>query len=595
MSKDKSEISQQIKTLVSHLNKKRKRQFLMILFLMILGSLSEVVSIGLVVPFLGALSSPEVLFEHELVKPIVNFLEISSPEGLLLPFTIIFISVVIMAGSIRLVLLYTMIRFSHAIGSDLGVNVYRRTLYQDYSSYVEQNSSEIINSVIVKVNTITGEVIKPLLVLISSLLLILGIVSVLLVVDTQIALTAFLGFGAIYLLAVKLTHVRLRSNSKLIADHSTRIVKSLQEGLGSFRDVLIENTQDFFCRIYKNSDQLLRRASGDNSFIAGSPRFVMEGLGITLIAVLAYSLRVGNDGFEGVLPVLGALALGAQRLLPVMQNLYDSLSTLKGSQSSLQDVLELLDQELPLYLSESSKRSLPFRKDISLRNVSFRYSLDSHKVLSGINLTFNKGSRIGFVGKTGSGKSTLMDLVMGLIHPSQGAVEIDGVLLNRSNQHVWWKNIAHVPQNIYLSDSTLIENIAFGLENDKVDLESVVRAAKCAQIHSFIESLPQGYKTRVGERGVRLSGGQRQRIGIARALYKGADVVVLDEATSALDSKTEADVMRSIEDLNKDVTILIIAHRITTLKTCDAICVLKDGEIEKILTYEELVRELDLS
>jgi len=582
----------QIKELLSFLSSKRRTQLFLIGALMVVGSLAEVASIGLVIPFLGALTSPEVIYQKESLYPLINYFGINSPQELLFPFTVTFIVAVVISGIIRLLLLYVTIRFSHFVGHDLGVSIYRRTLFQSYSFHSSHNSSEIINGIVLKINTITGGVIRPLLTIMTSFLFIIGIVTALMFVDTKTSMLAFIGFGLIYFIVIKFTRNILQKNGQKIAFYSTQVIKSLQEGLGGIRDVLIDGTQNFFSTIYKDADISSRRASATNTFIGGSPRFILESLGMVLIAILAYSLTSQENSFESVIPILGALALGAQRLLPSMQQLYESYATIKGAQASLEDVLNLLRKGLPSYSDLSFIEPLKIRNDIVLNNISFRYADDLPLVLKNINLKFKVGSRIGFVGETGSGKSTLLDILMGLIRPSTGELLIDNELISSHNRHNWWRNIAHVPQSIFLSDNSIKENIAFGID-DNMNLSEVQNAAKLAHIDSIIDNLPDGYKTNVGERGVRLSGGQKQRIGIARALYKNVLVLVLDEATSSLDTKTESSVMKSIDRLSKNLTVFFVAHRISTLKNCDIIYVLEKGEIVKSLTYEELSESND--
>jgi ATP-binding cassette subfamily B protein len=417
----------------------------------------------------------------------------------------------------------------------------------------------------------------------------IAILIAILFVDATIALAAFGGFGLIYALIVKLTHTRLSINGQIVAQESTNVIKSLQEGLGGIRDVLIDGRQDAYCQIYRNADQPLRRAQGGNSFISSSPRFVTEALGMLLIASLAYTLTQEPDGVSRVIPVLGALALGAQRLLPVLQQAYSSWSVILGGQASLQDTLELLDQSLPDYADQPPKKSLPFKQCICLNQLWFRYNHQAPWVLKDLNLTIAKGSRVGFIGDTGSGKSTLLDIVMGLLQPTNGAVEVDGELITAANHRDWQTHIAHVPQAIFLADSTIEENIAFGVPIAEISHARVKQAAQQAQISDVIETWPKQYQTFVGERGIRLSGGQRQRIGIARALYKQADVIVFDEATSALDSETEYSVMQATEGLGEHLTLLIIAHRLTTLKNCTQVVELDGGVIRRIGTYKEIV------
>ena len=313
---------------------------------------------------------------------------------------------------------------------------------------------------------------------------------------------------------------------------------------------------------------------------------------MVLIAGLAFTLSQQSEGLEKAIPVLGAMALGAQRLLPIVQQGYSSWSLINSSQASLQDALELLDQSLPNYANKPISDPIPFKHTIELKQLSFRYSLNSPYVINQVDLTIRKGTRVGFVGSTGSGKSTLLDIVMGLLEPTSGALEIDGTRITLGNQRSWQARIAHVPQEIFLFDGTIEENIAFGVPKDQIDLQRVKLAAQQAQIANIIANWPNQYQTSVGERGIRLSGGQRQRIGIARALYKQADVIIFDEATSALDTETEQSVMQSIEGLSKELTLLIIAHRITTLENCTEIVELGKGGIKSIANYNDIVKTL---
>jgi ATP-binding cassette subfamily B protein len=417
------------------------------------------------------------------------------------------------------------------------------------------------------------------------------ILIALIAVDPTIALIAFCGFGVIYGLVIYLTRRRLLINSQVVAIESTKVIKSLQEGLGGIRDVLIDGTQSTYCTIYNEADLLLRRAQGNNMFISSSPRYFMEALGVVLIATLAYSLAQQSDGIAKAIPILGALALGAQRLLPVLQQAYFSWSSIQGAQVSLKDVLSLLDQPLPNYVYQTNNHSMSFNHFIGLKKIDFRYSPQSPYVLKDIDLKIAKGSRVGFIGATGSGKSTLLDMVMGLLYPTNGSMEIDNQEVTAGNYRKWQEHIAHVPQAIFLADSSIEENIAFGVPTDQIDHHRVKQAARQAQIADTIESWPDQYQTFVGERGIRLSGGQRQRIGIARALYKQADVIIFDEATSALDNETESAVMQAIEGLSKDLTLLIIAHRLSTLKNCTQIVELADGGIKRTGSYQEIVNK----
>jgi ATP-binding cassette subfamily B protein len=424
--------------------------------------------------------------------------------------------------------------------------------------------------------------------------MLIAILMALLLINPLIAFLAFGGFGFIYAVIIVLTRKQLLTDSQLMARESVQVIKSLQEGLGGIRDVLIDGSQAIYCDIYRTADIPMRRAQGRSFFISGSPRYGMEALGLILISILAYILSQQADGVSKAIPVLGAIALGAQRLLPVLQQAYSSWATMRSGQVSLQETLALLDQPLPNYAFSPIVELLPFNRDIRLEQIGFRYSSQDPNVLNQINLTITKGSRVGFIGATGSGKSTLLDILMGLLQPTEGMLQIDGQAITLVNNRGWQAHIAHVPQTIFLADSTIEENIAFGVPKDKIDFERVRQAAKQAQIADSIQSWPEQYQTFVGERGIRLSGGQRQRIGIARALYKRADVIIFDEATSALDNTTEQAVMQAIEGLSQDLTLLIIAHRLTTLKNCTQIVKLGGGSIVSTCSYQELISQLEM-
>ena len=555
---------------------------------MIAASFAEILSLGAVLPFLAVLTDPNRIFQLPATQPFIKILGITAPDQLLKPLTITFGLAALISGSMRLLLMWANNRLSFAAGADLSISIYRRTLYQPYAVHAARNSSEVINGISSKTGNVIN-IIQQVMILISATIMLISILIALLTLDTVIALSAFGGFGLIYAVIILFTRKRQYNNGKCIARESTQVIKSLQEGLGGIRDVLIDKSQSVYCQIYRNADLPLRRAQGNSGFISAAPRYGIEALGMMLIALLAYVLARQPDGIAKAIPVLGALALGAQRLLPILQQAYGAWSSIQGNQVSLQDTLALLDQPLPDDAGQPVPDPIAFSRQIDLKNLSFRYSPETPYVLNKLNLSIPKGGSIGFMGLTGSGKSTLLDIVMGLLQPTDGTLNIDGEPIITSNNGAWQAHIAHVPQAIFLADSTIEENIAFGVHTTKIDHKRVQQAAKKAQIADIIETWPKKYQTFVGERGIRLSGGQRQRIGIARALYKQADVIIFDEATSALDNETEQTVMQSIEDLGKDLTILIIAHRLTTLKNCDQIVELGDGGIKRIGTYNEIV------
>lgn len=580
-------IYKNIKRLWQHLTNKRRRQFVMLLILMMICALTEILSLGSVVPFLGILVAPDKVLNYPFVSNLSHTLGIHNSSELVLPLTLLFASMALIAGLFRILLLWVSTRLVHASGADLSIELYRRTLYQPYQIHIARNSSSVISGmskVEVAVNVMT-----QLFMLISSTIFLVAIMFTLIALNPIVAASVIVSFGISYILITLFSRRTLVRNSRRIAQERNQVIKSIQEGLGGIRDVLLDGTQSIYCDIFQKADAPLRKAQGQNSFISQSPRFAMEAIGMVMIAMLAYFLSLRNGGLAESIPLLGVLAVGAQRMMPSLQQVYSAWTNILGNQASLSDAIDLLEQPIPDYVYSKNKTALTFKNTITLKHISFGYHNDSSLILHNINLNIEKGSRVGFIGPTGSGKSTLLDIIMGLLLPTTGTLEVDGNRVDLKNHRAWQARIAHVPQSIFLSDSTIKENIAFGIPVSMIDSNRVFDAAYRAGISDDIMLMPDKFETFVGERGVRLSGGQRQRIGIARALYKQADVLIFDEATSALDSDTEQHVMNSIETLDNQITVLIIAHRMTTLKNCTQIVELRDGSIQKVGTYQEVI------
>ena len=572
-----------------NINQRRKSQLAMVVGLMIIASVAEVVSIGAVIPFLGVLANPITVYEHELASPFIQYLGVASADELLWPFSIGFSIAAIIAAIMRIVLIWTQTRLAHAIGADLGYQIYYRTLFQPYSVHVSRNSSEVISGISNKANQVVASTIQPLLTITSSLFMIIIIVGGLITLNPSMVFLALAAFSSVYAVFVFFTKNKLLINSRQISKKTDLTIKVMQEGLGGIRDILIDGTQSTYCKIFRSVDTVRRRATANNQIMGQAPRFGVEALGMVLIVFIALYMSKSEDGLENTLPVLGVLAIVAQRMLPMLQQSYASWANLRGAHAILQDALVLIEQPLPKYIEASDDQILQFEKSIIMRDVGFRYSQDSHWVIRHMNIEINKGERVGFIGTTGGGKSTLLDIFMALLEPEEGELAIDNVKLSSGNVRGWQTHISHIPQTIFLSDATVAENIAFGLPFHEIDFDKVRRAARQAQIDDTVMSLNNQYLTEVGERGVRLSGGQRQRIGIARALYKETDVLIFDEATSALDISTENSVMGNLEKVGREVTVIIVAHRLSTLSSCDRIVELENGAIKRVGTYDEIV------
>jgi len=573
--------------LFKKLETRRKIQLTVLLSLMIMASFAEVLSIGSVIPFLAILTNPDSIKDIPFALEILNLFEYESSTDLVLPITILFILAAILAGSMRIFVLWFNTKLSFSIGRDLGVQAFKATLNQPYEVHISTNSSEVISSIVTKMYA-TTLCLSQSLSLITSLVLSLSIVFILLVIDTQIALFSAIVIGGSYIVMSYFFRIKLSKNSKSVDLGTTKSLKILQEGLGGIRDVLLSRNQRVYERNFYLSQLDLRAAQGNNHFLGGSPRFLMESIGMSLIAILAYASISSGSSAINFLPSLGAIALGAQKLLPAGHQIYASWAGIAGNRDSFRSVLDILDQPYDEKVREPVE-PLKFEQDIVFDSVSFQYE-DDKKVLEDFNLTIKKGERLGVVGKTGSGKSTFTDLLMGLLKPSKGNLLIDGKPVNKKNVDRLMSIVAHVPQFIYLADLSIAENIALGEEKKDINEEEIIKAAKQASILDFIDNCPNGFNTMVGEQGIKLSGGQRQRIGLARALYRKSKILVLDEATSSLDNQTEKAIMSSIENLDDNLTVVIIAHRLTTIKSCDSIAILEDGAVLARDSYHNLLK-----
>jgi len=567
-----------------HISKIRRYQFLFLFFLILVASIAEVISIWAVIPFLGILIGSKNVGELLPIK-FEGFVNLS----LLPPFdvTILFCIAVSVSGALRLFAIWFQTRLSHAVGMDFSCEIYRKTLYQPYSVHTNRNSSEVITGMMTKTNDVVQLVIFPLLSLASSTVLLIAILGALLLINTKIALFLLIGLCLIYSGIMLLTKGRLKANSYKINFNSSAVVKLIQESLGGIRDLIINGSQEVFISRHASLDSKLRLAQAQNQIMASAPRFIIETLGVILIAFIAYTMITSAASFS-IVPILGALVLGAQRLLPVIQQAYSSWSNIKGAKGVLADVIILLNQPLPIFRRNSE--AIALNKKIILDNISFKYGESSRFAITSINLVIPKGSQVGIIGSTGGGKSTFLDILMGLISPSCGSLVIDDVVISEDNISEWRSSVSHVPQAIFLTDGTVSENIALGIPINMINMDKVKNAAMVAQIDNDIQSWPLGYETIIGERGIRLSGGQRQRLGIARSLYKDSTLIILDEATSALDMETEAMVIKAIQSNPKGApTLVMAAHRLQTLKNCSLIIRIEDGKIVCSGSYKEVI------
>lgn len=568
---------------IRHLDPRRRWQLMLVSMLMVIGALAEVFTLGAVLPFLGLLANPEFLnnagWAAHLLDQVAGALGVTR----LLAASALFAVVALVSGGVRLLLTWSSNKVIFGIGADLGALVFGKVLRQPYAFHLRRNSSQILSSV-EKVGHLTSGALAPLMLLAVAAIIACAILSVMLWVDAAVALVAGALVGGMYLVISLWVRRRLRDNSVTMARDGILRLQYLQEGIGAIRDISLEHSQEMYVSQFSRVDWAVRMAQANNLTLGWAPKYIIESVAIVLIIVLANWLVRGSGGVADVLPVLGALALGGQRLLPHVQTIYNGYASFRGTLATVQETLQLLELPEPKGTDSMNLEDNHIGpvSSIEMRGVEFAYELGQKLVLKGVDLHIRAGERVGFVGVTGGGKSTLLDICMGLLRPTAGTIYVNGEALTGERLPAWHRRIAHVPQAIFLCDKSIAENVALGALPADIDQERLALALEAAQLSDFIHHLPKGVQTRVGERGVQLSGGQRQRIGIARALYKKADVLVLDEATSALDAETEVRVMDAIYRLNPNLIILMIAHRVSTLARCNRIYRMKDG-----LAYEE--------
>lgn len=552
-----------------HLSKRRKKQFLFLPIIIVFTGISEIFSIASVIPFLTILSDSSETNNISLVNDLYQiFGKFSNLDPILFSISI-FLICVSTSAFLRLLTIYCINFFSAAVGSDFSKKAYRLSLNQPYSIHIKRNSSLIISSIVSNTDRV-GSVIVSILNLFTATIIGFALIYSLFLINWILSILIAIIFCSLYLILGVNLKKRLKKVSQSRASLTNLQTKSLQEGLGSIRDIILDNSQKFYLNLFSKNDRILRFISAKSDFIASSPRYIFELLTLYIIIIIAYFYSKYTGSSNSILPLLGSIILGLQRLLPTFQIGYASWVNISTNTNSVFDLLKLLDQKERYLKNDVSK--LVLKKSIRLINVSFSYS--KKNIIENFNLTIKKGDRLGIVGRSGSGKSTIADLVMALLEPSKGILEIDGIDLNKNNiysKENWYKNISHVPQDIYLSDTNIAENIAFGIPAENINKKKLMNAIKASKLTDLIKNENEAFNIPVGERGVQISGGQRQRIGIARAIYKGGRILVLDEATSALDLKTENEIMETIYNLDPDLTILIITHRLNTLKKCNRI------------------------
>ena len=579
----------EIRAITKHLSGKRKGQLIVLLLLMILVSFSEIWGVASIIPFIAVLENSERILNSQHIQPILNYLHITTPQQLLIAIVIFFIGVIICTNTLRIFSIYVQNQLAARLSVDLSSKLYHQLLFQPYIFYTQHHSSEL-GVLIGFANSMSDGFFMPGLQVITNSFVAIALFLGILFIDGKVAIAMSVILATAYISIYNWRKHRLTQNSMLISQSQTDLGKVISESLGNIKDIILSAKANFFNASYQQSIGVVNKANASNNTIVLTPRYLIEMLAMTCIALLALSMGHGGD-FRRSVPILGSLALASNRLLPALQQSFASISQIQAYREQMRTVLKALERSYDPLQELVPAQILPLRESLTIQNVWFRYREDGSWILQDLCLTIPAKSRIGFVGTTGSGKSTTADLILGLLQPEKGQILVDDLPLEGERLRAWQLGVAHVPQSIFIADTTVASNIAFGVPESQIDWHQLTRAAKLAQIADFIESLPQGYHTTVGERGIRLSGGQRQRIGIARALYREASVIIFDEATSALDNYTERELMAAINSLSQDLTIIMIAHRLTTVEKCDRIFEFSQGRVIHSGTYAELLEK----
>ena len=528
---------------------------------MILGSFSEAASLGALLPFIWYLSGD---FDNLGGFFIINQW-VGGEFGLNQNFgifilTFLFLSVFLTANLIRMIVLWSQTRLSQMLAADIAINIYSHALGLEYQHHVMNNSSKAMSGVLHKANSLIVGVIFPILTVINAVLVFTGIFISLLFIHATAALSSSIFFGAFYLLILYFSKVKIKKASIDVNFGENKIIQILQEGYNNIQEIIISGRREFFVSQFEKEEKKYRRAVSDIQIYSTVPKIIAETLGVFTIVALAIYLKFESQNFIEIVPILGALALGAQRLLPVMQMVYSSLSLVRGHAEQVTEIINTL----ALRSSDSKDvvdENISFSNVIRFENVSLNFGKDKKtNNIRDVNFEIAKSSKTVVYGKTGSGKSSFINVLSGLFLPTTGRILVDGVEINEANVHCWQKNISLVPQETTLLDGTIAENIAFGVSSPNVETGKIEEILEMVELRNFVEALPDGIKTRIGENGSLLSGGQRQRIGIARGLYRESHLLILDEATSALDEKTEKKVLEKICRNFSHLTIVMVTH-----------------------------------
>ena len=581
-----------VKELLSLLDKNQRNKLLVLQLLMILMAMMELIGVASIGPFMAIVSNKDVIDTNNILNQIYLFTGISSKDTFLLVVGG-FVLLSIATGS--LLSIYTTWRsslFASTLGVQLSDRLYNYYIGNNWLFHLSNNSSDLINNISTETLRVTNLIIQPLILMNSKIILAIIISTAVIAFNPLVAIVGAFIFIFSYFLIYKLFSTKLKKHGETISKENSMRFRLMSEGFGGIKDLIMLQRYKIFGQKFVESGKALSYAHGSSFALANIPRYVMEFVAFGSVVILIIYLISINNSASTLLPVLAIYALAGLKLLPAMQQIYSCFAIIRGSTSSF----DMIKKDLYHSLSSSKKLNeevlsveIKFLNEIKLESIKYRYPLKDKDALVNVNLKIKQGQFVGIVGTSGSGKSTLIDLILGLITPTSGYIEVDGNRLNEKNINSWRQKIGYVPQNVFLTEATVAENIAFGLEKSEIDSNKITEVIKAAGLESWLAASEKHiFNESVGERGGNLSGGQRQRIGIARALYNDNQILILDEITSALDRVSEEVVMNTIYKLRSDKTIIMVTHKMDTIKQCDIIFVVDNGLVIDSGKYEEL-------
>ena len=573
----------------------QRKQFYLLQVLVIIMSLAEIVSIVSIVPFMTIVGDPSVLEKDNLLSILFLKSNIDDPYEFIFYLGFIVLATLAIATLVSMFITWRLTMFANKVGIEIGDRLYTYYLNQDWLFHTIGNSSNLTKKIANETTRVTIEILVPLMLMNSRIVLTFFILLLIFLHDPLILILFLLVFTLSYIILFKFVRKQLVINGKNISNMFLERFKLMSEGFGGIKEVLLLGRSNYFKERFIKAGNKLSYSLGINRTIALAPRYFMELLGFaTIIGLVLYLIKNSQGNLGIILPILSAYALAGMKLLPALQQIYHSIAQVKGNISAYETIQEDLKNSNATETSqkvETNQQVWSKHNEINLKNITFNYPDKAIPALENISLTIKPNTTVGFVGTTGSGKSTLIDIILGLIKPQQGEIAIDGTPLTKKNLRMWQNKIGFVPQTIFLTEGTIAENITFGIPQDLIDYVQIKKVLKLAHLEEWVSQLEKGVYTKVGERGVQVSGGQKQRIGIARALYNEADVLVFDEATSALDGITEKNIMNAINKFTGQKTLIIIAHRMKTVEKCNQIFMMENGRVVNRGTYQQLLEK----